>query len=95
MDVSHCVQQSVLYLRKECGPAHRKPHHGACKVFSLFKSSYRQFDTPCLFGRNIAKFSHFVHAWYGSEMSKIDGPNVNSFPENIFLMFGLETTTGN
>ncbi|KAL8708084.1 MAG: hypothetical protein Q9225_007659, partial [Loekoesia sp. 1 TL-2023] len=27
-----------------------------------------QFDTPCLFGRDISKFEYFVHVWYGETL---------------------------
>ncbi len=46
-------------------------------VVPLPESNYRQFDTPCLFGRDIARFEDVVTAWYGSTIREPKLPDVS------------------
>ena len=41
---------------------------------------HRQFDTPCLFGRDIKKFGRLVSAWYGDELVHGSDRAVSSAP---------------
>ena len=65
MDVFLCGQRLDVSLLRVCGLECRM---SPVLLHEIGVTLDRQFDTPCLFGRDISKFEHFASTWYGETL---------------------------